>query len=134
MAKSNVGVMQLHTDKKVDDVAFFGDKTCYKYYVQSNEHDMVLKVKQYSGLLSFTVNPKKPAESYDTASFKHVGTSNTNLVISPAERKAAGQQKGLFYICAIPHMTSTYSIMVTEPSKLQLFSYLEDGYDENGEI
>lgn len=33
MAKSNIGVMQLSQDKKVDDVAFFGDKTCYKYYV-----------------------------------------------------------------------------------------------------
>lgn len=31
-------------------------------------------------------------------------------------------------------MTSTYSLLVKEPSKFQLFSYLEDGYDENGEI
>jgi hypothetical protein len=91
MAKSNVGIMQLQPDKKVDDVAFFGDKTCYKYYVQSAESDMVLKVQQYSGLISFTVNPKKPAESFESSAFKHVGTANTNLVITSKERKSVGQ-------------------------------------------
>lgn len=74
VAKSNVGIMQLQPDTKVDDVAFFGDKTCYKYYVQNTDTDLVLKVQQYSGLISFTVNPKTPAESYTSAAFKYVGT------------------------------------------------------------
>ena len=134
MAKSNIGVMQLQPDRKVDDVAFYGDRNCYKFYVQSADNDMVLKVQQYSGLISFTVHPKKPAESYETAAFKHVGTSNTNLVISAKDRKNVSHQKGLYYVCAQPHMTSTYTLMVSEPSKNQKFTFLDDGYDENGQL
>eukprot|EP00347_Sterkiella_histriomuscorum_P008919 403343241 len=134
IGKSNVGVSQLQADIKVDDVAFFGDKTCYKYYVQNTESDFVLKVQQYSGLISFTVNPKKPAESYDSAAFRYVGTQNSVLKITPNERRNVSQPKGLYYICAVPHMTSTFSIVITEPSRNQLFTYLEDSYDETGEI
>jgi len=31
-------------------------------------------------------------------------------------------------------MTSTFSIKVSEPAKNQIYSYLEDGYDEVGEL
>jgi len=45
VAKSNVGVQQLQADIKIDDVAFFGDKTCYKYYVQNTDTDLVIKIQ-----------------------------------------------------------------------------------------
>ena len=70
IAKSNVGIQQLQAERPFDDVAFIGDKVCYKYNVQSAESDLVLRVKQYSGLISFTMNPKKAAESYAEGAFK----------------------------------------------------------------
>ena len=84
--------------------------------------------------MSFTVNPKKPAESFDSAVFKHVGTQNSVMVISAADRKNATQPKGLYYICAVPHITSTYSLVVSESSANQIYSYLDDGFDEMGEV
>jgi hypothetical protein len=54
--------------------------------------------------------------------------------LTPNDRKNASQPKGLYYICSIPHMTATYSIIVSERSKNQKFSYIENGYDETAEI
>ncbi|CDW91451.1 UNKNOWN [Stylonychia lemnae] len=134
IAKSNVGLQKLETNKIYEDVSFFGDKNCYKYYVQSSENDMVLKINQYSGLISFTINPKKPAESFDKAAFQYIGTQSSLLRITPRDRKKESQLTGLYYICAVPHMTSTYSIQISEPKLFEDFSYLEDGYDEMGEL
>ena len=43
-AKTNVGVPQLQSDKRYDDVAFYGERNCYKYYVQSETTDLHIKV------------------------------------------------------------------------------------------
>jgi hypothetical protein len=37
----------------------------------------------YSGLLSYTVNPKKPAMDYSDAAFKYIGPGSSKMIITP---------------------------------------------------
>ena len=56
------------------------------------------------------------------------------MIASAHARAVNATKTGLYYICVFPHMTSTYSIVVQEISADLPFKYIEDGYDENGEI
>jgi hypothetical protein len=56
-AKTNVGTPKLEADRRYDEVAFYGERNCYYYYVQSEITDIHVKVAQYSGMLSYFLNP-----------------------------------------------------------------------------
>ena len=73
MVKTNVGLQQLHQSKPVDDVAFAGERTCYKYYVQAEDADVKVRMAKYSGMLSYTVNPRKMPVDYEAAAFRNTG-------------------------------------------------------------
>ena len=134
MAKTNVGIMQIHQEKKVDDVAFFGERTCYKYYVQDAFKTVQVRVQQYSGLISYAVNPRTIPLDQESAAYKTIASQNSLLKISKRERQLGKASMGLYYICVFPHMTSTFTLLVTEYDPDQTFTTLDDGYDQNGEL
>lgn len=43
-ARSNMGLLQLESGVKIDDVAFYGEKQCYKYYVKEPTTDVHIKL------------------------------------------------------------------------------------------
>lgn len=42
-AKTNVGITKLYSDKKIDDVAYWGDQVCYSYYVKDSKKDFQVR-------------------------------------------------------------------------------------------
>lgn len=112
-AKTNVGIMQLSKDKRVDDVAFYGERVCYNYVIQDGKSDVQVRVAQYSGMISYFLNPITLPSNAVEAPFSHSGTNkNSVLVISADERKSLNAERGPYYMCVEPHMTSTYSIVI----------------------
>jgi hypothetical protein len=54
--------MRVKTGIKVDETAFYGDKRlCYKYSIDSDKDDVIIKVAQYSGLIHYSFNPRVEA-------------------------------------------------------------------------
>lgn len=128
---------RIHTDKIIDDVAFFGDRICYAYYVMKEDHDLQIKVQMFSGLMSYTLNPMAPAQDYESSVFKFIGAYSSALEVTARERReksSTGKGDGVYYLCMFPHITSTYSVLVTEVPHNNPYKYLGDGFDEVGEI
>jgi hypothetical protein len=73
LAKMNTGTMQLRESKEVNDVAYFGEQTCYKYYIQKEKTDVYVRLVQYSGFVSASMNPRVKAENLASAMFSTVG-------------------------------------------------------------
>ena len=115
-AKTNVGTPVLTKNKRVDDVAFYGERNCYKYYVQSPSTDIHLKVAQFSGMVAYSFNPRLiPSDNKTKPAFSHEGTTrNSVLVISAGDRALKNSKTGDYYICIDAYMTSTYSLIVSE--------------------
>ncbi|CDW74582.1 UNKNOWN [Stylonychia lemnae] len=135
MAKTNTGLLTLQTDKRLDDLVFYSEKQCYKYYVQQAKSDVFIRVAQYSGLISYTFNPKQMLESKQKAPFQHNSTNkNSIMVVTPNDRKQSGAIQGLYYLCFFGHMTSTYSIVISELEHGADYQQLLDGHDQNGEV
>ena len=45
VAKTNKGITRIKTGIKIDDTAFYGDKkVCYKYSIDSDKDDVVIKL------------------------------------------------------------------------------------------
>ena len=70
-----------------------------------------MRVAQFSGLISYTFNPKSIPERFDDGLYKSAEFGNSALAISPIDRKGSSQT-GLYYLCIFSHMTSTYSLLV----------------------
>jgi len=121
---------------KIDDVAFYGEKQCYKYYVKEPTSDIHIKLAQFSGIVSYTFNHDTIPDSFENSTFKQSDFGNSELVITVNDRIIAGYThlEGLYYLCVFAHMTSTYSIVVEETEMDQKFHSLEDGWDQNGEV
>ncbi len=68
----------------------------------------------YSGIASLYANPHAPSTSYEEAKFKSVSGlgSSSALLINSEERKESAT--GLYYICVLGHLTSTYTLQVDE--------------------
>lgn len=45
-----------------------------------------------------------------------------------------GKEAGTYYICLFPHLTSTYSLIVSESDADADYQTLEDGFIENGGV
>jgi len=58
MAKTNVGIVTLQEGVKFDDVSFYGERQCYKYFVKDSSTDVNVRFAQFSGISSLTFNPK----------------------------------------------------------------------------
>lgn len=115
-------------------MSFYGERQCYKYFIKDGTGtDVNVRVAQFSGLISYTFTPKTIPERYDDAEFKKAEFGNSALVITPVDRSGK-PSTGLYYLCVFSHMTSTYSLLVMETPVKQAFKYLEDGWDEGGEL
>lgn len=132
VAKTNVALSSLTDGVKLDDVAFYGDRQCYKYYVKDAKSNVNLRVAIFSGLVSYTFHPRVIPERFDDALFKNAEAGNSGILASPEDRK--GNAVGLYYACVFSHMTSTYSLQVYESPVDQTYRMLEDGWDEMGEV
>lgn len=115
-------------------MAFYGERTCYKYYVKNDEYDLQLKFSMYSGLISYNLNPDKQPIDYEDAVYKFIGAASSSMIVTARERKANATTSGLYYICIFPVITSTFSFKVNEIPPNQLYYSLDDGFDEVSEI
>lgn len=88
----------------------------------------------YSGLVSYSLNPDKMPIDHEDSKFKNVAIGSSRLVISKREREEADCAAGLFYLCVFPHITSTYSLKVSEVLTNQEFKQIEDEFDEVDEL
>jgi hypothetical protein len=109
MAKTNVALLQLADGSKLDDVSFYGERQCYKYYVKDARTNVNVRVAVFSGMVSYTFNPKNIPESFDNAKYKNAESGNSVIVVTPADRSGSSNV-GLYYACVFAHMTSTYSV------------------------
>jgi hypothetical protein len=92
-----------------------------------------VRVAIFSGMVSYTFNPRTIPERFDDGQFKNAESGNSAILVTPEDRKG-NNQVGLYYACVFAHMTSTYSVQVFESPVTQTFRYLEDGWDEIGEV
>ncbi len=88
MAKTNQAIPQIYRDKRIDDIGNFGLKSCYKYYVQEESSELQVRVAQYSGLISYTINPRTIPDSSNTAAFEHSQFKSSIAKITPSEKKS----------------------------------------------
>jgi hypothetical protein len=86
MAKTNVGLVTLQDGIKLDDVSFYGEKQCYKYYVKDPNTDVNVRFAIFSGIASFTFNPGSIPLKFEDAVYKRADFGNAGLVISPRDR------------------------------------------------
>jgi hypothetical protein len=114
VAKTNTGVSQLQQGVKLDDVSFFGEKRCYKYFIKDANTDVSVRIAMYSGVASYTFTPNKIPDKFEEALYKGAEFGNSALLITPRDRAINATSTGLYYLCFFSHMTSTYSIIVTE--------------------
>lgn len=130
-ATTNVGTPTLTKNKRIDDVAFYGEKNCYKYYIQSAATDVHVKVAQFSGMVSYSLNPRViPADDGKTQpAFEHEGTSRNSVLVVTAADRARNFKTGDYYICVDAFMTSTYSLIVTEVNPKAGYEEIFEGYD-----
>ena len=93
-----------------------------------------MRFAQFSGISSLTFNPREIPKKFDDAVYRKAEFGNAALVISPRDRQANATTTGLYYLCVFSHMTATYSVQIIETPVTQPFHYLEDGWDEAGEV
>lgn len=132
LAKTNLATPLIHPSKRVDDIAFSGERLCYQYYVKNADTDLEVRVAPFSGLLSYNLTPQRIPIDHEDGSFKFAGQGSSSLVVSSRERKEA--KTGLYYICVFAHLTSTFSLIVQEREANLTYHYLQDGYVETGEV
>jgi len=82
MAKTNLGIPKLHTDKKVDDVAYYGEQVCYRYYVKDRKKDVIVRMNQYSGLTSYVMHFNTIPNTFEEAQYKRIGEASSSLILS----------------------------------------------------
>ena len=75
---------------------------------------MNVRFAQYSGIASFTFNPKEIPLKFEDAVYKKAEFGNSALIISARDRATNATSTGLYYFCVFSHMTATYSIQVIE--------------------
>ncbi len=82
-------------------------------------------------MISYYLNPKElPAGKLTDCPFYHYGTNrNSILYISSEERRKRNAERGTYYLCVEPHMTSTYSIVIHEFGANQKYQLMVDGHD-----
>ena len=88
----------------------------------------------YSGLVSYGLKPNKMPIDYEDSLFKNVAASSSRLVVTSRQRKEEGCKTALFYLCVFGHITSTYSMKVTEYDTTSGIKHLEDEFQEVDEI
>lgn len=72
-ARTNFGERELFRYQVLDDVAFYQDKQiCYRYHVEKEDKDIQIQVALFSGLVSFSANPRTIPTDYTTSKFKSV--------------------------------------------------------------
>jgi hypothetical protein len=49
---------------KLDDVSFFGEKRCYKYFIKDANTDVSVRIAMYSGVASYTFTPNKIPDKF----------------------------------------------------------------------
>ena len=133
IAKSNMGIVQLQDGQKIDDVAFYGEKQCYTYFVKEVATDISIRLAQFSGIVSYAFNYGTIPKSFEEADFKQADFGNSELRLTPIDRGVT-RATGLYYLCVFAHMTSTYSLVIMETPMDQSFHYLEDSWDQSGEV
>ena len=115
-------------------MSFYGERQCYKYFVKDSNTDVNVRFAQFSGISSLTFNPREIPKKFEDAVYRKAEFGNAALVISPRDRQANATTTGLYYLCVFSHMTATYSVQIIETPVSQPFHYLEDGWDEAGEV
>jgi hypothetical protein len=86
MAKTNIANPILYEGVKFDDVSFYGERQCYKYFVNDANTDINVRFAQYSGIASFSFNPKAIPLKFEDAVYKKAEFGNSALVISARNR------------------------------------------------
>jgi hypothetical protein len=86
--------------------------------------------------VSYTFNHDSIPTSFENSTFKQADFGNSELIVTVNERIQKGytHMEGLYYLCVFAHMTSTYSLVVTETEMDQKHHSLEDGWDQNGQV
>ena len=129
-ANTNAAVQQLTEERRIDDVVHFGEPVCYKYIIKDSKSDVQIRISTFSGMISYTFNPKSIPQKNQTASFAHNGTNkNSILLVTASERKKVGLSSGPYYLCIDPLMSSTYSVVIDEIQSDRKYSLIRDGHD-----
>jgi hypothetical protein len=102
--------------------------------VKDPNTELNVRFAQFSGISSITFNPSNIPLKFEDAVYRKSEFGNAALVISPQDRQVNATATGLYYLCVFSHMTATYSVQIIERSASQKFHYLEDGWDEAGEV
>ena len=55
MAKTNVGIVTLQEGVKYDDVSFYGERQCYKYFVKDSNTDVNARFAQFRDISPLTL-------------------------------------------------------------------------------
>ena len=83
MAKTNVGLVSLTEGVKFDDVSFYGERQCYKYFVKDSATDVYVRFAQFSGISSITFNPREIPGKFEEAVYRKAEFGNAAIVITP---------------------------------------------------
>jgi len=74
---------RVHQGKNIFGLGQAGENVCYKYYIQDPAKNLDVRMKQYSGISSLSINPAVKPKDHNAAEFKNFGGSDAVVRLSP---------------------------------------------------
>ena len=82
-----------------------------------------MRLSLYSGFVSYALHPSEPPANYESALHRVENQHDSGFVLTATSR--APHSTGLYYLCVYPHLTSTYSLSLSELPHARNFEIIQ---------